>query len=77
MAGKYCPGDYVHVQLAASLRKNVCLVKNKASILKEKQWIVKALRANFGYAKILLSDTVPISLHPYNSIAFTHSRWRL
>ena len=37
MAGKYYPGDYVHVQLEASLRKNVCLVKNKASILKGKQ----------------------------------------
>jgi hypothetical protein len=77
MAGKYCPGDYVHVQLTASLRKNVCLVKNKASILTGKQWVVKALRANFGCAKILLSNAVPISLHLYNLIAFTHSRWRL
>jgi len=76
MAGKYCPGDYIHVQRAASLRKNICLVKNKASILKGKQGVVKALRANFGCAKILLSDTGPISLHPCNSIAFTHSRWR-
>jgi len=77
MAGKYCPGGYVRVQLSASLRKNVCLVKNKASILKGKPWVVKALRANFGCAKILLSNTIPISLHPYNLIAFTHPRWRL
>src|ERR1035437_6550730 len=77
MAGKFCPDDYVHVQLAASLRKNACLVKNKTSILKGKQWVVKALRANFGGAKILLSNTVPISLHPDNLIAFAHSRWRL
>ena len=77
MAGKYCPGDYVRVQRSASLRKNVCLVKNKASILKGKQWVVKALRTNFGYAKILLSNTGPLSLHAHNSIAFTPSRWRL
>jgi hypothetical protein len=70
MAGKYCPGDYVRVQRSASLRKNVCLVKNKASILKGKQWVVKALRTNFGYAKILLSNTGPLSLH-------AHTRLRL
>ena len=64
-------GHVFHAQVHCAKR---LFGKNKALILKGKQRVVKALRANFGCAQILLSDTVPIRLHPYSAIAFTHSK---
>jgi hypothetical protein len=78
MAGQFCTGDYVHVQITNSLLQK-CLFGETTSFKfsRVSNDLSRRSRVNFGLGKILLSDTAPISLHLYYAITSAGSKLRL